>query len=341
MPDTQPPDIDFAGHELNRPECALAHESGIFIVSDWTEPGGVSIVFPDGSVKRHLAVDPPLTLRPNGIALVEGGDLLLAHLGADKGGIWRLRPDGSVDPEIGEIENSPLPPSNFCHVDADGRRWVSVSTRHVPRSRAYRCDIADGFIVLSDERGDRIVADGLGYTNECLVHPDGRRLFVNETFGRRLSCFDITPGGELKNRRTVTTFEAGTFPDGMAFDENGDVWIVSIVSNRVIHVDGEGRKTLLLEDADPEFLEKTETAFLNGEMGRSHLDGNPAARLRNISSLAFAGHDMRTMVFGCLLGQCLPIAASPVAGWVMPHYRVDIAPLIRALVAMPAVQTHG
>ena len=337
MPDN-PPAIEFTGFALKRPECVVAHASGILIVPDWTDPGGISVIFPDGSVKRHLAVDPPLTLRPNGIALVEGGDVLLVHLGSEDGGVWRLRPDGSVDQEIGEVENLPLPPSNFCHVDAEGRRWVSVSTRHQPRSEAYRGDVCDGFIVLSDRRGDRIVADGLGYTNECLVHPDGRRLFVNETFGRRLSCFDISAGGELENRRTVTEFGPGTFPDGMAFDANGDVWIVSIVSNRVIHVDNRGRQTLFVEDVDPAFLEQAETAYLAGEMGRPHLDNNPAAQLFNISSLAFAGDDLRTMVFGCLLGDRLPFASSPVAGWVMPHYRANIDPLLRAFASLPAAE---
>ena len=37
-------------------------------------------------------------------------------------------------------------------------------------------------------------------------------------------------------RQTVTEFGAGTFPDGLAFDEDGCAWNVSIVSNRLIRV---------------------------------------------------------------------------------------------------------
>ena len=331
------PRISHTGHDLNRPECIVAHASGMLFVPDWTGAGGISAIFPDGTVKRHLAVEAPEALKPNGIALMEGGDILLVHLGAERGGVWRLKTDGSVRLEIGEVDHVPLQPSNFCHVDAQGRNWLSVSTRHIPRADAYRCDVNDGYIVLSDKRGSRIAADGLGYANECLVHPDGNRLFVNETFARRLTCFDISDSGDLTGRRTVAEFGAGTFPDGMAFDANGDVWVVSIVSNRMIRVDDHGRQTLFLEEADPEFLATAEQAYQAGKMGRPHLDNNPARSLRNISSLAFAGPRLDRIVFGCLLGDRLPMIDAPVRGWPMPHYHAEITPLLAALDQAPAV----
>lgn len=339
QPSQQP--IDFVGHDLRRPECVIGHASGILLVPDWTGDGGLSVIFPDGSVKRHLVRNAPFELRPNGIALLQGGDVLLVHLGAEDGGVWRLKPDGTVDLEIGEVDGEPMPPSNFCHVDWQGRRWISVSTRQIPRASAYNRTVCDGYIVLADERGARIVAEDLGYTNECLVHPDGRRLFVNETFSRRLTCFDIAENGELRNRRTVTEFTAGTFPDGMAFDENGDVWIVSIVSNRVIRVDDKGRQSLVLEDADADFVTAAEQAYLADEMGRPHLDNNPAPNLRNISSMAFDGPDLSRIVFGCLLGEQLPVLQAPVRGWTMPHFHYDIAPLLHALETVPAVVGGG
>ena len=330
------PAVRFIGEGLVRPECVITHSSGLIMVPDWTDTGGVSVLFPDGRVKRHLAVRPPHDLKPNGIALLPGGDVLLVHLGADMGGVWRLRPDGSVSPEIMVVEGLPLPPSNFCYVDELDRRWLSVSTRTIPRADAYRGDVCDGFIVLSDGRGDRIVADGLGYTNECLVHPDGRRLFVNETFSKRLTCFDIAADGGLSNRRTVTEFGAGTYPDGMAFDSEGNVWVVSVVSNRVIQVDEKGEQTLFLEDADEDFVAIAESAYQAGELGRRHLDNNPSA-LGNISSMAFYGEDMKTIVLGCLLGERLPFVETSVAGWEMPHYRHDITPLLTALARLPAL----
>ena len=49
--------LSFVGKGLSRPECAFAHESGIVLAPDWTGDGGVSVIFPDGTVKRHLATN--------------------------------------------------------------------------------------------------------------------------------------------------------------------------------------------------------------------------------------------------------------------------------------------
>jgi len=245
--------------------------------------------------------------------------LLLAQLGERDGGVYHLDEQGHVEPWLLEVEGVSLPPTNYVHYDALGRVWTSVSTRLQPRALGYRADHADGFIVLQDARGTRVVADGLGYTNECVVHPDGR-LFVNETFARRLVSFDVAADGSLSNKAVITEFGAGTFPDGLAFDANGEVWITSIVSNRVIHVDAAGRQTVVLEDAQTEHLAWVEDAYQEGRMGREHLDRVPSSRLRNISSLAFGGADLRTIYLGCLLGTSIAKAASPVAGCVPAHW---------------------
>ncbi|MDD9910697.1 MAG: SMP-30/gluconolactonase/LRE family protein [Ahrensia sp.] len=333
-------DLSFVGHGLSRPECALAHSSGLIVAPDWTGNGGVSVIFQDGSVKRHLAREPLDTgeaLRPNGICLLEGGDLLLAHLGDETGGVYRLRPDGSVQPFLTHLNDEPLPPTNFVTLDIADRVWVTVSTRMRPRAAAYRSDVADGFIVLVEGGDARIVADGLGYTNECMLHPDGERLFVNETFARRLTCFEIDSDGGLSNRKTVAEFGTGTFPDGLAFDADGCAWITSIVSNRVLRVDDTGDVLVLLEDANAEHLNWVENAWSQNAMGRTHLDKAAGRRLRNISNLAFCGEGLRQAVLGCLLGDSLALLDMPVAGARPIHWTFDIAPLISALDTKPAL----
>ncbi len=311
-------DIRFVGHGLNRPECALCTSNGRLYAADWR--GGVSILEPDGGQWLLVARDPGFEVRPNGICLLPDGSILLAHLGAEDGGVYRLVGEGTLSPFIIEVDGVPLPPTNYVHRDARGRVWVTVSTRRVPRDLGYRPDSADGFIVLVDDAGARVVADGLGYTNECLVHTDGRRLFVNETFARRLTSFDISDAGDLVNRATVAEFGEGTFPDGLTFDAQGGVWITSIVSNRVIRVAADGGQELVLEDSDPEHLAWVEGAFGSGTMGRPHLDTVKSTRLRNISSLAFGGSDLRTAYLGCLLGDSVAAFQSPVPGHPPPHW---------------------
>lgn len=310
--------LRFVGRELVRPECVLATAAGDLYCADWR--GGVSHLRADGSqalYQASLAGDRPL--RPNGIALRKDGSFLLADLGEDLGGIYLLTRDGKVRPFLEEVDGVALPPSNFIIEDGQ-RAWLTVSTRHRPRAAAYRREIADGFIVCIDAQGARIAADGLGYTNEAVPSPDGQWLFVNETFARRLSRFRIRADGGLYGRETVATFGPGTFPDGLAFDAEGGIWITSIVSNRVIRVRPNGQQDLMLEDCDPNHLAWVESAFQAGEMGRPHLDRGASKVLRNISSLAFGGPGLRTAYLGCLLGDRLAVFDTPVAGHPPRHW---------------------
>jgi sugar lactone lactonase YvrE len=312
-------ELAFVGAGLCRPESVVVTRAGDIYSADWR--GGVAHLRPDGRQQLYAASAPDgLTLRPNGIALLADGSFLLAQLGDDDGGVYRLQRGGQVRPWLRSVDGIDLPPTNFVVQDTAGRTWVTVSTRLAPRARAHRRDVYDGFIACVDAQGKaRIVADGLSYTNEVAVHPDGGWLYVNETFARRLSRFALRADGSLGPRETVTEFGAGSFPDGLAFDEDGCAWVVSIVSNRLIRVAPDGTQTLWLEDAEAEHLEEVERAYTAGTMGRPHLDGIRSRRLRNISSIAFAGPDRRRAVLGCLLGDSLATLPMPCAG-VAPHH---------------------
>ena len=311
-------DLRFVGAGLRRPECVLATARGELYTADWR--GGVALTRADGGQSLFLGkLSRGRELRPNGIALRADGSFLLADLGDEIGGVFRLDRAGNLEPLIEEVDGIALPPSNFVVEDGD-RIWLTVSTRHRPRALAYRSDIADGFIVVIDERGARIVADGLGYTNEAVPSPDGEWLYVNETFARRLTRFRIGRAGALSARDTVTSFGHGTFPDGLAFDAEGGVWITSIVSNRVIRVASDGSQTVMLEDADLVHLDWVERAFLDGKMDRPHLDHAGGRVLKNISSLAFGGPDLRTAYLGCLLGDSIASFRTPVAGHPPSHW---------------------
>ena len=223
--------IKRIGTGLNRPECVLANARGDIYTADWR--GGVAHIRPDGTqVLYFCELQGKRPARPNGIALRRDGTFLFADLGVDLGGVFALSRDGAVRPFIEKVDGIALPPSNFVAEDAQGRIWITVSTRLVPRALAYRRDVADGFVVLVDGHGARIVADGLGYTNEAILDARGEWLYVNETFARVTSRFPVRPDGRLGQREIFLEYGFGTYPDGMAFDEDGHLCVVSIISNR-------------------------------------------------------------------------------------------------------------
>ena len=325
-----PEDLNYIGSGLMRPECVLATESGDLYVAD--ARGGVCHIAPGGAVTRIGGVErrEDAQIIPNGIALLPDGSFLLANL---HGGVYRLERSGALTPYLLEVDGKPLEVTNFVLADRQGRIWITISTRRIPRDLGYHPDVDDGYIVCMEAgrpESARIVADGLGFTNECVldggvksggVTGSGEFLYVNETFARRLSRYPLKPDGSLGARETVTTFGAGTFPDGVTVDAQGCLWVTAIISNRVIRVTPDGEQQIVIEDSDPAHVEFVEGAYLAGGLGREHLDRTPARYLKQVSSLAFGGPGLRTAYLGNLLDERIAWFESPVAGLEPPHWR--------------------
>ncbi len=305
--------IHFTGGGLARPECVLATRRGNLYVSD--KRGGVTCIAPDGA---QTLLGGGGTIVPNGIALLRDGSFAVANL-SDEGGVWRLTPDGALAPEVTEIAGRRLGSVNFVRLDGRGRLWICVSTVRKGDDQ-YRTDIADGFIALRDEAGIRVVAEGLCWTNECWPDEARGHLYVNETFGRRLTRFDMAADGGLSNRVTVATFGAGDYPDGLAMDVAGGLWVISVGSNRVIRVSPGGGREVITEDSDPDHLETLETALHARRLTRPMIHEAKSRMLRNVSSIAFAGPDLRTAHLGSLAGEALATFRAPVAGVPPAHW---------------------
>lgn len=308
--------LEAHGAGLNRPECVVPTRSGDVFVPEW--PGGVTVVRADGRTQSWRATPPTIDLRPNGIALTPDGAFLIANLG-DDGGVWRLDASGRLTPVVVEVDGMVLPPANFVTVDEQLRTWISVSTRLKPRQQAWRHNVADGFVVVVDDAGARIVAEGLRYTNEVRPDPTGKWLYVVETFGRRVSRFPIRPGATLGPRETVFSLADGFFPDGFAFDEEGGLWVTSLVSNRLVRFDGT-HLTTVLEDVNPAFVQRVEDAFASHSMSAEHLGRIPDTHLQQLTSVAFGGQDRRTIYLGTLHASSVYRFHADVAGAQPPHW---------------------
>jgi sugar lactone lactonase YvrE len=310
--------LEAHGTGLNRPECVLATRSGDVFVPDW--PGGVTVVHPDGRTHTWRAASSTVDLRPNGIAIAADGSFLIANLG-DDGGVWRLNRSGVLAPLLTEVDGVPLPPANFVTMDEHERIWISVSTRLAPRQQAWQADVADGFVVLIEAAGPRIVLDGLHYTNEVRPDPAGEWLYVVETFGRRVRRFPIRAQGVLGAAETVFSMGDGFFPDGFAFDEEGGLWVTSLVSNRLVRFHDDRIETVL-EDANSDFIDRVEQAFVSRAMAAEHLGRIPGTVLQQLTSVAFGGPDRRTVYLGSLHGSCVYRFRATVSGAVPPHWSI-------------------
>jgi sugar lactone lactonase YvrE len=312
-------DLRIVARGLTRPECVLALSDGTLVAAHGG--GGYSRIDAHGSVEHTLIR--PVGARaylPNGIAVAQDGRVLFADLGKDVGGIFAIDAAGKVEAILDSLDGQPLPPSNFVLVDSEERLWFTVSTRKRPRSEAWNHRVADGFIGVVDARGARIVADGIGYTNEIAFSPDRQWLYVNETYNQRVSRFPLQAGAVLGRKEVMGEFDGADIPDGLSFDAHGGAWITCIGSNRLVVLRPDGNMQTVLADTDAAFAERLAHKLREGTLSQEDMKTAGHSRLGNISSLAFGGAQLRTAYLGCLLDDCIRAFESPVPGLIPAHW---------------------
>ena len=303
--------IKFIGKGLHRPECVLVDPENTLHISDFQ--GGVKRIFESGKTE-FVKPNNGFKIKPNGLTIFNKNSWLVTHLDDASGGVYKLGFDGEIEPYLLKIGDKPIPPTNYVHFDYYGRIWITVSTRKIPRILAHNAECNDGFIILVDQGKAKIVADGLGFANECFYNPFDKKLYVNETFGRKISYFEIGKNGFLSNKKVLTNFGFGEFPDGLTLDSEGCFWVTSIFSNKLIRVFPNGEKKIILEDSDTDHLNLIEESFKKGTLTRILMNKIKSKKLKNISSLAFGGKNLKDIYLGCLLGEEIAYFRNDIAG---------------------------
>ena len=160
-------------------------------------------------------------MRPSGLGWLPDGRLLVVSM-TDKR-VLRMERDGSM---VTHADLSGLVPRrlNDMTVDEHGRAYVGNFGFELDGEEEPRSTV----LVRVDPDGSaQVVADELLFPNGSVITEDGRTLIIAETWGARLSAFDIATDGSLSNRRIWASFADGSVPDGICLDADGAVWIAS------------------------------------------------------------------------------------------------------------------
>jgi sugar lactone lactonase YvrE len=97
-------------------------------------------------------------------------------------------------------------------------------------------EFAPGIIALVLPDGSaHQVADGVAFPNGMVVTPDNSTLIVAESYGRKLTAFDIAADGSLSNRRVWAGLGEGV-PDGICIDSENAVWYADVPNKRCVRV---------------------------------------------------------------------------------------------------------
>ena len=65
--------------------------------------------------------------------------------------------------------------------------------------------------------------------------PDNSTLVIAESYGKKLTAFDITPDGSLANRRVWADLIDGV-PDGICLDAENAIWYADVPNKRCVRV---------------------------------------------------------------------------------------------------------
>jgi sugar lactone lactonase YvrE len=110
-------------------------------------------------------------------------------------------------------------------------------------------EFAPGIVALVAQDGSaRQVADDVAFPNGMVVTPDNSTLILAESYGGRLTAFDISSDGSLSHRRVWADL-GDAAPDGICLDAEGAVWYGDVPNKRCVRVreGGEILETISLD----------------------------------------------------------------------------------------------
>ena len=214
-------------------------------------------------LEGNLEITAELPFAPNGWGFKQDGSILISdaldrkiyHL---QGGRLELAADISQLTVFGLSDG---------FVDAYDRLYIGDMGYNLFDPAAKPVDTCVIVCVQPDGRA-AIVADGLAYPNGMVATPDGKTLIVAESYGWRLTAFDISPDGSLSNQRVWARLPEDVHPDGIALDAEGAVWLANPENS-------DGRPTVLRVREGGEIVE---TVALDDSFAYAVMLGGPQRR---------------------------------------------------------------
>lgn len=306
-------DIQFIGNDLSRPECILATSDGCLWTSDLR--GGITKIFPNG--KQELIINkkmPSISSVPNGLCFTKDKKILIANIGNNC--LEMLDLQGNNTTLIETIDGKPIGKVNFVLRDSKNRLYITISTRKEQWIDAINPNVKDGYIVLLDNIGARIVADGFAFTNEIRFDAKEEYIYISETCGRCIKRMRVDEDGSLSNCEVYGPSDLGLagFPDGIAFDSYGNLWGSLSLGEKIFAIKPNGDLKIIFNDCNDEVAKKIDAAFYNSCLTEKLMFSGLSAIAPNMTSVTFGSKTLDHLFIGSMFGKSIPYFKVPVKG---------------------------
>ncbi len=208
--------------QLVFPECPRWHDGRLW--------------FSDMHARRVFAMatdgEPEIILQgeemPGGLGWLPDGRLLVVAMAGRK--LQRLDPNGLVD--VADLSSLTEHSCNDMVVDPNGRAYIgSCSFAQTDTGERVRTPV----MCVEPDGEAWVVAEQLMFPNGMVITDGGRTLVVGESYGQRLSAYDLNADGSLANPRVWADLRPNV-PDGICLDADGGIWVADPVNNGVMRV---------------------------------------------------------------------------------------------------------
>ncbi|MBI9043526.1 MAG: SMP-30/gluconolactonase/LRE family protein [Anaerolineaceae bacterium] len=161
----------------------------------------------------------------NGHLFVADGDL----------GILDISPDGKIKIAASEWDGKKFKGPNDLVFSNNGDLYFSD-----PRGSDPQNPIGNVFILRANGKVERFAGD-FQFPNGLVFSDDGRTLYLAETFPNHILAFEIDEQGYEKSRRVFAKLEGGLGPDGMAFGQDGNLYVAHFGKGAIAVINPEGQ----------------------------------------------------------------------------------------------------
>lgn len=194
----------------------------------------------------EVSVAAEVDAHPSGLGFLPDGTPLVVTQ-ADSS-LRRITSDGGT--EIVTSLKDVAVGANDMWVDAKGRAYISQIGFDLFNGGSPE---SSSMVVVSPEGEVTAAGEGLVCPNGVGLSPDGSTLYVAETFGFRLTAFDVDGNGALSGQRVLRQFDSleNDALDGLCVDSEGGIWVTCPFASEVRRVAPDGTVTDRIETAEP------------------------------------------------------------------------------------------
>ena len=250
------------------PEGPCFDRRGAFFVVDWAT-GVIYRVTLEGQVISFVDTGG----MPSGACFGPKGHLYVCDSGRRE--VLDIAPDGTIRVAASGHGDKPFLGPNDCACDAEGNLYFSDADGLNPL-KACGCV----YLMRPDGRVE-LFAEGFAFPNGLAISADGAYLYLAETFARRIHRFALDGRGHAAGQEVFAELDGGIGPDGLALDEEGNLYAAHFGRGVVAVFDPAGRK--LAELCSLGFL-PTNVALWRGSLYVTELERGCVLRLEIATS---------------------------------------------------------